>query len=398
MNDFHRKQVDRISGNIEQNLPIFQVIAGPRQVGKTTAAKQIMDGLPYESMYASADAPVPVGPEWIDSQWRLAERKAEEGGAPVLLVLDEIQKVEQWSEAIKARWDQKKHDIRLLVLGSSALLIQKGRTESLAGRFFLNRFTHWSFDECNQAFGWSLPEWIYFGGYPGAAMFKETLPQWKQYVNDSLIESVLSKDVLQYHPISKPALLRNLFGLAATFPAQILSYNKMLGQLRDAGNTTTLAHYLDILGSAFLISGLELFSKGHVRKRGSSPKLILWNNALINGMSLKTFEQTLEDRSLYGRLVENTVGAHLLNNLAGSPVSMTYWRKGQQEVDFVLNAGNEVIALEVKSGIGNPAGGLAAFKKVYPESRSFILGANGIPLEEFFQSDPRELFFGRTED
>jgi predicted AAA+ superfamily ATPase len=393
MTMFQRAEVERIADNIRKAMPVFQVVTGPRQVGKTTAANQIMERFPHESIYASADAPTPVGPEWIDSQWLLAERKAEASKQPVLLVLDEVQKARQWSEAIKSKWDQKKHDIRLLILGSSALLIQKGLTESLAGRFFLNRFTHWSFDECKQAFGWSLEEWIYFGGYPGTAVFKEDVHQWKQYVNDSLIETVLSKDVLQLHPVTKPALLRNLFGLATTFPAQVLSYNKMLGQLQDAGNTTTLAHYLDILGTAYLVSGLELFSKGHVRKRGSSPKLTLWNNALINGISLKNYEQTMEDRALYGRLVENAVGAHLLNRLAGSPVSITYWRKGNDEVDFVLNAGEQVVALEVKSGRPGRVSGMDAFRKQYPKSRTLIVGSNGIPLEEFFHADPQKLLF-----
>ncbi|MFW5871341.1 MAG: ATP-binding protein [Verrucomicrobiota bacterium] len=392
MKTFQRSEVRRIADNISSEMPVFQVITGPRQAGKTTAANQIMKRFPYESIYASADAPVPVGPEWIESQWLLAERKAEATSQPVLLVLDEVQKANQWSEAIKSKWDRKKHDIRLLILGSSALLIQKGLTESLAGRFFLNRFTHWSFEECKQAFGWSLEEWIYFGGYPGTAVFKEDVHQWKQYVNDSLIETVLSKDVLQLHPVTKPALLRNLFGLATTFPAQVLSYNKMLGQLQDAGNTTTLAHYLDILGTAYLVSGLELFSKGHVKKRGSSPKLILWNNALINGISLRSYEQTMEDRAFYGRLVENAVGAHLLNRLAGAPASITYWRKGSNEVDFVLNAGEQVVALEVKSGRPDRTSGMDAFRKVYPKSRTLIVGSNGIPLEDFFCSDPQQLF------
>lgn len=391
MKTFKRKEVGRISKLLSKEMPVFQVITGPRQVGKTTAAEQIMEMFPHESIYASADSPTQVGPEWIDSQWVLAERKAASTGKPVLLVLDEVQKARQWSEAIKARWDQKKHDIRLLVLGSSALLIQKGLTESLAGRFFLNRFSHWSYDECAEAFGWSLEEWIYFGGYPGTSIFKEDVSQWKQYVNDSLIETVLSKDVLQLHPINKPALLRNLFGLATTFPAQILSYNKMLGQLQDAGNTTTLAHYLTVLDAAYLISGLELFSRGSVRKRGSSPKLVLWNNALINGISLKNYEETVTDSTLWGHLVENAVGAHLLNRLCGHSVSVTYWRRGNDEVDYVLNAGEQLAALEIKSGRPGRVSGLSAFRETYPDAKTFIIGANGIPLEDFFRSNPQEL-------
>jgi len=391
MKEFTRSLVDGVLKNLERKIPVFEVITGPRQVGKTTAARQIMKKFPFESIYSSADGILPIGTEWIESQWHLAELKAEETSEPVLLVLDEVQKATQWSESIKALWDQRKHDIRLLIMGSSALMIQKGLTESLAGRFFLTRFTHWDYAECSAAFGWTLNEWLYFGGYPGAEIFKSDVIQWKQYITDSLIETVLSKDVLQLHPITKPALMRNLFGLATTFPSQIISYNKMLGQLQEAGNTTTLSHYLNILSSAYLVSGLELFSKGQIRKRGSSPKVILWNNALINGISLKDYEQTLADHRFWGRIVENAVGAHLLNTLAGTSATLTYWRKGRDEVDFVVSAGDRNIAIEVKSGKTGRVSGLAAFHKLYPSAKTLIVGGNGIPLEDFFRTHPLKI-------
>ena len=301
---FERSLVKTLTKALSKRLPVFQVITGPRQVGKTTIADQVVQALPYPSVYASADSPLPPGPEWIDSQWRLAGMEAEKNRKPVILVLDEIQKVTGWSEALKQRWDHARRtgqDIRLLVLGSSALLFQEGLSESLAGRFFLNRCMHWSFHECSAAFGWDLNTWLYFGGYPGAAVFSGDEQQWKRYVADSLIETVLARDVLQMQRVAKPALLRHLFALSAAFPAQIFSYNKMLGQLQDAGNTTTLAHYLRLLETAFLISGLELYSKGHVRKRGSSPKLILWNNTLINALSSRTFQKTTVDAMWWGR-------------------------------------------------------------------------------------------------
>lgn len=391
---FRRNQVDPILAGLMQELPVFQVITGPRQVGKTTAAKQIMERFPHESIYASADAPMPVEADWFESQWRLADQKATTSGKPVLLVIDEIQKVPSWSENVKRLWDQRTTDVRLLILGSSALLIHQGLTESLAGRFFLNRFTHWSYPECAAAFGWSLNEWFYYGGYPGGDVFKADDFQWKQYISNALVETVISKDVLQMNPITKPALMHNLFGLAATFPAQIFSYNKMLGQLQEAGNTTTLAHYLRVLGQAYLVSGLELFSKGQIRKRGSSPKLILWNNALINGLTLKSYEQTLADPVWWGRVVENAVGAYLLNSLAALPVSITYWRKGAAEVDFVVHSGNEVVALEIKSGRQGKISGLQAFKGEYKKARALVIGSNGIPLEEFLSTPPEQLLFG----
>lgn len=394
MSAFTRDAVLRIFESLSRELPVFQVVTGPRQVGKTTAAKQIMERFPHESIYASADAPLPTESGWIESQWRFAEQKAEATGSPVLLVLDEIQKVAGWNEIIKALWDQRRADIRLLILGSSALLIHQGLTESLAGRFFLHRFTHWNYQECADAFGWSLNDWFYFGGYPGGNIFKTDDFQWKQYISNALIETVISKDVLQLHPITKPALLHNLFGLSATFPAQIFSYNKMLGQLQEAGNTTTVAHYLRILGQAYLVSGLELFSMGQIRKRGSSPKLILWNNALINGLSLKSYEQTLADPVWWGRVVENAIGAYLLNSFADKPVSITYWRKRSAEVDFVLQSGTEVVALEIKSGRQGKVAGLQAFKNAYKKSRVMVIGGNGIPLEEFLTTPPEKLVFG----
>jgi hypothetical protein len=271
-----------------------------------------------------------------------------------------------------------------IVLGSSALLIQKGATESLAGRFFLHRCPHWTFDECSSAFGWDLNRWLFFGGYPGAASFADDEPQWKRYVADSLVESAISRDVLGLQPIAKPALMRQLFGLATTYPAQMLSYNKMLGQLQDAGNTTTLASYLRALELAYLVSGLELFSKGQVRKRGSSPKLVLWNNALINAWSLLSSKQALADGGYWGRLVENAVGAHLLNGLQGPDWSITYWRRATEEVDFVIAHGSDVWGLEVKSGRSARVSGLAAFRRRYPRSKAWVLGAEGIPLNDFF--------------
>jgi len=392
MNKFERSLVPLLIREFEQQPPVFQVLTGPRQVGKTTIAQQVMDKLPFPSVYASADSPLPPGPEWIETQWRRAEVEADRSGGAVLLVLDEVQKVRGWSESLKSKWDAARRtsrDIRLLVLGSSALLIQAGLSESLTGRFFLHRCSHWTFQECAGAFGWDLPRWLYFGGYPGAAAFSDDERKWKRYVTDSLIETVLAHDVLQLQKITKPTLLRHLFALAATFPAQILSYNKMLGQLQDAGNTTTLAHYLRLLETAFLISGLELFSRGSARKRGSSPKLLLWNNALVNALSNRSFNESIADTSWWGRLVENAVGGYLVNNLYPVDYSITYWRHGGNEVDFVIARGTELWAIEVKSGRSGKVSGLDAFRARYPDARLMVVGDNGIPLHDFF-STPAE--------
>lgn len=374
---------------LSRQTPVIHVLIGPRQVGKTTIARQIEQSAGIPVIYATADSPVPLDAAWIETQWRRAAAAGTEAGVPVLLVLDEVQKVRGWSEVLKFLWDSRGAgpEVRVLILGSSALLMQEGLSESLAGRFFLHRCNHWGYPECREAFGWSLGQWIYFGGYPGGASFAEDETSWKRYIADSLIETVLARDVIQMSRIAKPVLLRHLFALAATFPAQSVSYTKMLGQLQDAGNTTTLAHYLKLLESAFLASGLELFSRGQQRKRGSSPKLVLWNNALVNALSTRSFADALGDTIWWGRLVENAVGAHLCNSLNSVEYTVTYWREGDHEVDFVIARGRDVWAIEVKSGRSGKASGLARFRLRYPEARVLLVGGAGIPLEEFFAKD-----------
>lgn len=384
---FRRAIVEELAVAFGRKLPLLQVIVGPRQVGKTTAAEQLARRLGWPTVFAAADAPLPPGPEWIETQWARARVQKPGAAGKVLLVLDEVQKVVGWSETVKRLWDEErrtKGHVLALLLGSSALLVHKGASESLAGRYFLHRCQHWSWDECQQAFGWELDRWLHFGGYPGAAAFADDETAWKRYVTDSLIEAVLSRDVLALQTITKPTLLRHLFALAAAYPAQILSYNKMLGQLQDAGNTTTLAAYLRLLETAYLASGLELFSQGQVRKRGSSPKLILWNNALVNALSLRSREEARADAGHWGRLVENAVGAHLLCGLPSTEFAVTYWRDGAEEVDFVVTHGKRIWAIEVKSGRPGRLSGLAAFKQRYPKAQALLIGAGGIPLDELF--------------
>jgi predicted AAA+ superfamily ATPase len=389
---YERAVVAELARAVARRAPLLQVLVGPRQVGKTTAAAQLAARLGWPSHSASADAPLPHPPEWIETQWRLARAA---GGRRVLLVLDEIQKVRGWSEVVKRLWDEEARAggrVRPLLLGSSALLVQKGLTESLAGRFFLHRCAHWSWPECRAAFGWPLERWIYFGGYPGAAALAGEEAAWKRYVTDSLIETVIARDVLQMQTVAKPALLRHLFALAAAYPAQVLSYTKMLGQLQDAGNTVTLAGYLRLLETAFLASGLERYSRGQVRRRGSSPKLVLWNNALVNAPSPLGFRQALADGAWWGRLVENAVGAHLLNGLHGPQWNVAYWRENGDEVDFVVSRGARSWALEVKSGRGGKAAGIAAFRRRYPKAGAWIVGETGVPLAEFL-ARPAEHWF-----
>lgn len=376
------------------DLPFLHIITGPRQVGKTTAALQVRAEWEGESVYAAADAPLPPGPEWISAQWELALAKAAPGRR-VLLVLDEIQKVTGWSEAVKLLWDRERRErkgIRVVLLGSSSLLIQHGLSESLAGRFLSYRAGHWGFGEMRSAFGWSLEDWLYFGGYPGAAVLKGDEAAWRRYVTDSLIETVLSRDVLQLATVAKPALLRHLFGLAVSHPAEILSYNKMLGQLQDAGNTTTLAHYLRLLDAAFLVGGLDIYRAGRGVKRAGSPKLVFWNNALVTAFLGRPAAETFGDPARRGRLVENAVGGRLLGGLDSATHQVYYWRERDKEVNFVVKTPTDLWAVEVKSGPSRDLGGLAHFLRRWPRARPLMIGAGGMPLEEFFLADPAKLF------
>lgn len=389
---FERAVVGEIIEGLGRKKKLLHIMTGPRQVGKTTAALQIARKWSGPAIHASADLPLPPGPEWIEAQWDRAVRQARQSDREALLVLDEVQKVRGWSEVVKGLWDKEvlePQGVQVIILGSSSLLIQKGLTESLSGRFYLYPCTHWGYPEMAQAFGWRLDQWLFHGGYPGAAPLVDETAVWRNYITDALIETVLAKDVLQLQTVAKPALLRNLFLLAAVHPAQILSYNKMLGQLQDAGNTTTLAHYLKLLESAFLISGLEAFKSGKQMKRGSSPKLIVWNNGLVNAIVGHDFHKAREDYSWWGRLVENAVGARLISHLNRFSNELFYWRERGREIDFVIKTPQQVWGIEVKSGKGQNVNGMTAFRSEYPNMRPLVIGPGYIELEDFFSRDPK---------
>lgn len=395
MAEFKRALVDQLLPHLKESKKFLHIIIGPRQVGKTTAARQIAALWNGPVISVAADGPLPPDYTWLEAQWNRAVSQKN-----CLLIIDEIQKVHGWSETVKALWDEaqkSENNTSVLLLGSSALLVQKGLTESLAGRFLLHRCDHWGYPEMHAAFGFTLDEWIFFGGYPGAAHFRNDVHLWAQYIRDSLIETVLAKDVLQMHTVAKPALLRHLFMFAAAYPAQIVSYNKMMGQLQDAGNTTTLAHYLTLLESAFIISGLEQFKTDGPRKRGSSPKLILRNNALVSAILNITFEQAREDHALWGRLVENAVGGFLSARFQGTPNEIFYWRHRDREVDFVIREPRKMYAVEVQTSRFEPPHGMEAFRKVCPEAIPVYIGTGGIPFEEFFRGNFGGIFGGMRE-
>lgn len=304
-----------------------------------------------------------------------------------VLVLDEIQKIPGWSETVKRLWDEDtraKRALKVVVLGSAPLLIAQGLTESLAGRFEVIPLSHWSFSEMQTAFGWSLDEYLFYGGYPGAAPLISDPALWARYVADRLIETSISRDVLLLTRVDKPALLRRMFELACRYSGQVLSYTKMLGQLRDAGNTTTLAHYLELLAGAGMVCGLPKYAGDVARSRASSPKLQVLNTALMTVGAGITLEEARADREFWGRLVESAVGAHLANAAMRGECRLHYWRERNHEVDFVIQAGRRLIAIEVKSGRAPQAHpGTAAFVEAFNPQRTLMVGGDGITLKDF---------------
>lgn len=386
--DYQRPQAVVLRERLSEPRRFLQVVAGPRQVGKSTLVQQVTSTLKVPVRYVSADEPTLRGTDWIGQQWEAARLEiAEKAGA--VLVLDEIQKIPHWSETVKRLWDEdtrRKRPLRVVLLGSAPLLIARGLTESLAGRFETLKLPHWSYSEMREAFGWDLDKFLYFGGYPGAAPLIKDPVRWSRYIADSLIETSISRDVLLLTRVDKPALLRRLFELACRYSGQVLSYTKMLGQLQDAGNTTTVAHYLDLLAGAGMVCGLPKYAGDAARSRASSPKLQVLNTALMTVMAGVSPKDALADREFRGRLIESAVGAHLANAAASGECELYYWRDLGKEVDFVAKAKSRVIAIEVKSGRAPLAhSGTQAFAEAFKVKRSLLVGGDGISVEQFLR-------------
>jgi len=392
---FERPHLQPLIKRIAEPRKFIQVILGPRQVGKTTLVNQLVKKYPFDAYVVSADAIDAYNAYWLEQQWEIARIKlAQSRGKEMLLVVDEIQKIDNWSEIVKLLWDNDTKNnipLKVIVLGSSRLLIQQGLTESLAGRFETTFMSHWSYSEMHAAFGWNEHQFVYFGGYPGAASLVTDELRWKQYVRESLIETSISKDILMLTRVDKPALMKRLFELACIFSGQILSYNKMLGQLKDAGNSTTLSHYLSLLSTAGLVTGIEKYSNNIIRKKSSSPKFQVYNTALISAQSNTSFEEATGNPSIWGRLVESAVGAHLLNQAVSGDFTLSYWREGNDEVDFVIEQ-KQLIGIEVKSGAAQNKTGMAAFKKKFNPDKILLIENTGLSWQSFLQINSWELF------
>ena len=414
MRNFQRDQVNTLMGRLGEAPQQIIALFGPRQTGKTTIVRQALRQIDLPSRYVSVDEPdsfenrhysesitstFPLeqvrDTAWLVRNWEEARQEAERFGRVFVLAIDEIQKIPQWSDTVKGLWDADRArncSLHVVILGSAPLLMQSGLNESLAGRFEPIDVSHWSFDEMTEGFNFDLERYLYFGGYPGSARFARNLDRWRNYIMGALIEPNIERDILGMTRVDKPVLLKRLFELGTAYSGQILSYTKMLGQLQDAGNTTTLARYLDLLSSAGLLTGLPKYSNRPHRRRASSPKLFALNTALMTADSGYSFNEAQADRSFWGRIVESAVGAHLFNT-ASRDTRLYYWRDGSHEVDFVLKRGPRIIAIEVKSGTKpSTLRGMAMFKQRFRPYRSLLVGEGGIGLNEFL-SVPANYWF-----
>lgn len=415
--EFERQQAETLRQRLSEPANFLIVVSGPRQVGKSTLVRQVLRG--YRSQYIAADQPLwddsdatglitsaqasrahflpgaEPTTEWLTLHWARARSQAKSlpKGERLVFAVDEVQKIPRWSEVIKGLWDSDRAeglDMHVILLGSSPWLMQKGLTESLAGRYELIQMTHWSYTEMQQAFDFSLDEYIYFGGYPGSAHLIPSEQRWREYIRAALIHPSIEKDILQMTRVDKPALLKTMFELGSSYSGQIISYTKLLGQLQDAGNTVTLAHYLNLLSQAGLLTGLTKYAGQKHRQRSSSPKLNVLNTALMSALTGYTFAEAQADRSYWGRLVESAVGAHLCNTVF-DPSQVHYWRENHNQVDFILANRRRIIAIEVKSGAAfAKSKGLSIFAANYPQTKQLIVGKGALSLTEFLSCPAQE--------
>ena len=385
---FTRVLTSKLVERLHEPRRFIQIVTGPRQTGKTTAVIQALEKLSLPQRFVSADDPNLVSAEWLRNEWEQARVQAKTGEA--ILAIDEIQKIGNWSSIVKLMWDEDSRThlpLKVVITGSSSLLLQKGLTESLMGRFEILHSSHWSYAECKEAFGYNLDDFLFFGGYPGASNLIHDENRWARYMGDAIVEPTISQDIFLMEEVRKPVLLRTLFVLGSGYSAQELSYTKILGQLQDAGNTVTLAHYLHLLGRAGMLAGLQNYAGNQIRIRSSSPKFMVYDTSLMtyaNGTNRRRFLDNPTDR---GRLIESAVGAFLLARGVDEGFEVHWWRKRNSEVDFVINKGNRLTAIEVKSGRVKHVGGSLSFKNLYPQALSLVIGSANCRLEDFLSGE-----------
>lgn len=393
---FERVYCKVIRERLDEPRRFIQIVTGPRQVGKTTMIKQVLSTIKIPWMMYSADDVPTSRREWISDCWENARTKLRnEPIKNIVLVIDEVQKISGWSEVVKKMWDEDSFNdtpIKVLLLGSSRVMLERGLADSLAGRFETIKVPHWSYGEMHEAFGFTLEQYVYFGGYPAAATLVSDEGRWAEYIHSAIIDATINKDVLVDAVVNKPALLRQTFELAAAYSGEILSLTKMIGRLQDAGNTTTLSSYLHLLDESGLVCGLQKYAVDNSRRRASVPKYQVYNNALKSIFCEATFKEALNDRKLWGRLFESAIGCHVVNSAFAHRLQPFYWRDGDSEVDFVLRSGSKVAAIEVKSNHERYNRGLALFRERFSPHAAFVVGYEGYPAEDFLKTKLTVLF------
>ena len=393
---YKKAEYQIIKNRIEEQRKFIQVIMGPRQVGKSTVVKQVLKDCEMPYQLFSADNVPKSDNTWISTCWDAVRSIYEnDKSKPILLVIDEIQKIKNWSEAVKKEWDEdtfNDRNIKVLILGSSRVLLERGLSESLAGRFEVIRMTHWNYLEMKECFNFNLDQYLFYGGYPGIGTMIDDEERNLEYIQSSIIDATLQKDILWDTPIGKPALLRQTFELGAAYSGQMLSLTKMLGSLQDAGNTVTLSGYLRLLDESGLLCALQRYSVDNARRRASIPKFQVYNNALKTVFRPYTFVQAKADRTEWGHIFESGIGAYLVSQAYINRFEVFYWHEGNEEVDFILRKKDSIIAIEVKSNAEKSTVGLTNFKTTFNPHRAFIVGSGGISAEEFLSLDIRTLF------
>jgi len=396
---YKRTEYQILKTRLEEPRKFIQVLMGARQIGKTTLVKQVLKDLkiPYQ-FYSADNVPATYG-EWISNCWSSVRAlKKIKNLESIILVIDEIQKISNWSEVVKKEWDEDTFNdcnIKVLLLGSSRVLLEKGLSDSLAGRFEEIRMGHWGYLEMKDCFGFSVAQYLFYGGYPGSISLIENNnddERFQEYIHSSIIDATINKDILMNTSISKPALLRQTFELGVAYSWKLLSLNKMLGCLRDAGNTSTLSGYINLLGESGLLCGLQKFSIDMARRKASIPKLQVYNNALKRVYNPLNFEQSLLNRQEWGHIFESGVGAYLVNQSFLHRFEVFYWNERNNEVDFVLRKRNSIIAIEVKSNAEKKTEGLEKFKQLFHPQNAFIVGEGGMKVEDFLSMEIKTLF------
>jgi len=395
--EFNRPLFFKLLTRLQEPRMFIQVITGPRQVGKTTIALSLKKELNEYTEYYSADDVLGNTSNWIDRIWESLRIKMKlDKISKAVLILDEVQKINNWSAIVKKHWDHDSNEginIIPVLLGSPRLLLMDGLSESLLGRYEVSHAGHWSFDEMSKAFGYTPDEFMWFGGYPGSAKIKHDEIRFKEYIINSIIEPTLTRDILLTTKIDKPALLRQLFEVGVECSTCILSYNKLIGQLQDAGNTTTLAKYIGLLNQAGLLTGLNKYLGTSITTKGTIPRFQVHNSAIYTAYKRDTFIETYSNPIKWGHITENAVGVYLIDQIKNNTkASLFYWREKDVEIDYVVLYGDQVIGLEVKSGNeGIPEKAVKLFKQRYPESKLILIGKHGIPVELLLKSTLSEL-------